>query len=259
MPPQLESAVRTDSLVVRTTFFGTSEILESEPGSQPELFKPTVLAPDSDSPNLDEVASALAGLHKALSFAAALTTADCRPDEDPPAPGTRALTLGEMEYARQRKFLADAREHGRSDVDWTVAEKIMGDRPQFAHLNSLQHLTRSPRHHDLYSVVSIKMRSPLQVAVAIPPEAYPALVPGLVLLAYKICRFGPRVSAARAKDLRDKAMYDQQKKLILEGKADAFAFVLAEHPMPDRMDFLGPGEDPDVVEMEQLSAPATDR
>jgi hypothetical protein len=253
MPSQVESAVRADSLVVRVTFFQhVGPAVEAGRATTPELPSVALLSA-GPTPDLDMVGKALIGFHRTVLFADEL-----REDAEPP----QRPSVWEPDRLRYDSEFKDfmALTELLLDDEAAMSEMLVAvGAGKSAIYGSSAARVRSILARFRYRIASIEMRSPLVVVVEIPVAAYPALIPGLLLLAHRICRFGPRVSASRAKDMRDRALYDRQRKLILEGKADGFAIALKEFPMPDRMDFHSMGEDPDVVEMEELPSPGPDR
>ncbi len=102
-------------------------------------------------------------------------------------------------------------------------------------------LTAEPR------IVELRMTSPLEVLLEIPPYWYPVLGGSLLLLAERICTFGPRVSAARKRSLLEAAVWDAERKRVAEGQADALAQLLLDQGPerdgprgPDYLDVLDP-------------------
>jgi hypothetical protein len=96
-------------------------------------------------------------------------------------------------------------------------------------------------------IVSISMESPLAVVLKLPATVIAKIADSAVDLAERICTFPPRVSAARHKAFMEKALYQRQRALIEEGRADGVALQLisplvAGSPvLPARVDFLDPG------------------
>jgi len=100
-------------------------------------------------------------------------------------------------------------------------------------------------------VVSIEMRSPLAIVVDLPTSlGLVGTCLGLVLLAERICKFGPRVSRTRKEDLLRAAVSDRARARVLEGRADALALQLLEvgaEPL-DRIDLIDPESSDDDLE-----------
>jgi hypothetical protein len=109
-----------------------------------------------------------------------------------------------------------------------------------------------------YNVVSIEMRSPLAVVIEVPVEVSVAMLFGILYLAERVYRSKTVVSKNKAKDLRDKAVYDRQRELIMQGKADAFAFDLSGYPVPNRLVVHGSDESPSdaCLDTPQLPRPS---
>jgi excisionase family DNA binding protein len=94
-----------------------------------------------------------------------------------------------------------------------------------------------------YRLVTVRMGSPLEIVLHLSPEAWTAIGFGLVLLAERICTFGPRVSRRRKRALLEATIYDEARKELLAGRADGLALsLLSEGPPggPTRIDFLDP-------------------
>ena len=102
-----------------------------------------------------------------------------------------------------------------------------------------------------YRVVTIRMGSPLEIVLRLPSLAWPPIALGLVMLAERICTFGPRVSQKRKRDLLEATIYQQAQQELLAGRADGLALgLLSEGPAegPTHIDFL----DPEAPSDEQL-------
>jgi hypothetical protein len=106
-------------------------------------------------------------------------------------------------------------------------------------------------------VVSIDMRSPLAIAVAFPWFALKAggFVGAVLMLAERICTFGPRVSRKRKEELLRAAAFDNAlKSFERRERADVIALELIKDGLghrPDHMDFLDPA-DPDDDDLEPV-------
>lgn len=102
------------------------------------------------------------------------------------------------------------------------------------------------------SIVSLEMRSPLEILVALGPDYLSKAGPGLVGLAEQISTFGPRVSRIRKEELVRIEELDQRLSALRKGRAEAFgADLLSNQPTPHlqieptRIDFLDPTADLD--------------
>jgi hypothetical protein len=138
-----------------------------------------------------------------------------------------AVAQGER-YIRYAEVLAIA--------DWP--DGVLAPEEQAAFARSLKSPPESP-----YRVVTVRMGSPLEIVLHLPPEAWTAMAFGLVLLAERICTFGPRVSRRRRRPLLEATVCDEARKDLLAGRDDGPALsLLSEGPPggPTHIDFLDP-------------------
>ena len=100
------------------------------------------------------------------------------------------------------------------------------------------------------SVIALRMGSPLDILVEIPPATWPLLGFGLLALTERLATMPVRIARKRKQELLKSAMLDRQASIVNEGRADALAeLLLREGPdrpsrAPDEVTFLDPG-DPD--------------
>jgi hypothetical protein len=107
----------------------------------------------------------------------------------------------------------------------------------------------------VYRVISVEMTSPLSAVLEIPPEAAAAFGFALLLLLERIATAQTRVSKKRAKDLRDKALYDRERALIETGRLDMAVELLRRYPKPAVVELVSGDEtfdDAEPVEPGQL-------
>ena len=131
--------------------------------------------------------------------------------------------------------------------DWPDGDRSPEDQAAFA--RSGMSITSHPETS--YRVVSVRMVSPLEIVIHLSPEAWTAIAVGLVLLAERICTFGPRVSRTRRRALFEATVYEEARQDLLAGRADGLALsLLSEGPAegPTHIDFL----DPDAPSDEHL-------
>lgn len=107
-------------------------------------------------------------------------------------------------------------------------------------------------------LIGLHMGSPLTVLLHMPPQYLVGSALGLLLLAERICTFGPRVTAKRKKWLLEAATADAGLRQIREAQADVLSSVLlGEGPDrlaprgPDRLDFIDTDEGEDSLEVVQ--------
>jgi hypothetical protein len=99
-----------------------------------------------------------------------------------------------------------------------------------------------------YEVLSVEMHSPLVVVLHVPPAEAAAFGFAILGLAERLVTIRSRVSRARAKNLRDKAQYDEERRLIENGRLDLAAGLLRNRTLPDQLDIVGGDEDFDTTE-----------
>lgn len=106
-----------------------------------------------------------------------------------------------------------------------------------------------------FQVVSVQMKSPFTVLLAIPARKASGFGLGLLLLAERICTFRPRVSRKRKEEVLRGELLDLAKRQVLDGYADALATQILGNldvgrlaPGPSRVDLLDPSGDDDLEE-----------
>lgn len=103
------------------------------------------------------------------------------------------------------------------------------------------------------SVVALRMGSPLEILVEIPPATWPLLGLGLLALAERIATMPVRIARKRREELLKSAMLDRQTSLVSNGRADVLAELLLRDghgpsKAPDEIAFLDPGDPDDELE-----------
>jgi len=108
-------------------------------------------------------------------------------------------------------------------------------------------------------VVSVEMRSPLEIVVHIPGDVIKGgLAFGLLALGQRIRTLGPRVSRKRKQDLLMAAVYEKARSDIVAGRADGLAVELLRGDnalRPERLDILD-AETLDSDELEEVRLPS---
>jgi hypothetical protein len=115
--------------------------------------------------------------------------------------------------------------------------------------------SRIERSAPLPTLRSLEMRSPLQLVLQLDPEYVGIAGFGLLLIAERLCTFGPRVSRRRQEEfLKAEGLQTERDRLRRLSEAEALAWDLSRKGPratpstprgPDTLDFLLPGEDED--------------
>jgi hypothetical protein len=222
--PTVTTGVRADSLVLQATYFGGSGVHEEDLGEEEEVAR----FPSRSWATTGPWAAGEVG-----------------------GPGEVSLRDAALALTGLSEYLV------RADQLAEVAPS-----PQAMHHANWYLLRRAnwAATDPPYKLISIEMRSPLAVVIEVPAEVSIAMLFGMVYLAERLFRSKTVISRNKAKDLRDKAVYDRQRELIMQGKADAFAFDLRRYPVPDRLALYGGDEDPSEADMQkpQLPRPSDD-
>jgi hypothetical protein len=125
----------------------------------------------------------------------------------------------------------------------------------FGFIGSRRWATRAERHP--FSIVSIEMRSPLIIVVAVPALLVAKYGNNLLILAERISSAPARIQRERKEEIVKTELLDQAQQAVREGRADAIALQLLgigpafpHLPGPSNIDFLDAddSDDDDLVE-----------
>lgn len=103
------------------------------------------------------------------------------------------------------------------------------------------------------SVIALRMGSPLEILVEIPPATWPLLGFGLLALTERLATMPVRIARKRKEELLRSAMLARQTSMVIDGRADALAeLLLREGPhrlsrAPDEVSFMDPGDPHDEL------------
>jgi hypothetical protein len=108
---------------------------------------------------------------------------------------------------------------------------------------------------DDVTVTALRMGSPLEVLVEIPPSLWPFLALGLLALTERITTLPVRIARKRKEELLKSAILDRQTALVNDGRADVLAqLLIQEGPhrderAPNEVLFLDPEDPEDELEL----------
>jgi hypothetical protein len=178
---------------------------------------------------------------------------------------TTFFTDDSDDFAPERQSMHQAAEAVAQVARFLDAAFLLAEWDEWGERGDVSAFERMSRAQDHASssieIVSISMNTPLDVVLKIPATVIVKLGEGVLVLAEKVCTFGPRVSAGREEERMRKALARQQRKLIEEGRADALVLQVlgggapTYGVRPTRMDFIDAeaSEDVELVEL-QLSS-----